>query len=185
MQWIKTLFMFLALFLGSDALCAQSQSPVIAKHTTTPIISDTSSFLSWTGAIQSKALVIKKTNQQIVVHNDTIPKKSKKSKYRCGSKRFKNFHHGSSRNMRLNTIGTAHRHTKYCCGRFCCGKKSWKDHQSENIVKHPDPFWVCEFQDNHDGVGFLSPPPNNDFISLPEVILHSRHRALCVIAPRE
>ena len=167
MQWIKTLIMFLAFFLGGDALCAQPQSTFIAKHRTAPIKLDTSSFLNCTGTI----LTARSNNIQSVIHKIAIPKTGKKIKYRCGSKRFKNFALPQV-NVPLHiraqrTIGLTHRHTKYCCGRYCCGKKSWRQRAVETkalLTSSRDKTYPELFPDN---------------------VLKERHKSLSVIAPRE
>ena len=171
MQWIKTLIIFLALFWGGDALCAQSQPQLFAKHITAPISSDTNSLLSRTDSINSFVLVISTNNQQLTSHNGSIPKTVKKTKYRCGSKRFKSFTSTRACNpvdiRAQRTTSITHRHTRYCCGRYCCGRKTWQQ-----------PVFETKALSN-------SSQTKNYPTLLPEAVLHSRHRSLCVIAPRE
>lgn len=89
MQWIKTLIMFLALFWGGDALCAQSQSPAFAKHTPAThspvVIANHSSSQEIAYTNQDKKFLINNYAPDTNHHN-----KQQKPKYRCGQKRWKN-----------------------------------------------------------------------------------------------
>ena len=187
MQWIKTLIIFLALFLSGGASSASSQVHALVKNEQSSINADVNLLLSRTGTIKQSVLLIHPNNQVLVKHTDQMKKVGLRSKYRCGSKRFKNFRHVNSINFAFTVPQNAHRHTKYCCGKFCCGKKSWQEHHTENKSQIPDPCWVDQFQDDqstNDGVEFSSPPPNDNFLLLPEAVSIPYHKSLSIIAPR-
>lgn len=181
MQWIKTLIIFLALFLGGGASSAQPHTGTTAKNEPSSPKTTIQSLLNQT----SLTLSVSSTQQVMVSHSDQKKKNGLRGKYRCGSKRFKNFHHANP--MKMNLARIAHRHIKYCCGRFCCGKKSWQKHHAENKSSSPDPCWVDQFQDDqspNNGAEFSLPPPIDNFMLLPEAVLIPYHKSLSIIAPR-
>lgn len=92
MQWIKTLTMFLALFLGSDALSAKSQPLAVVKHT---LRANSSICRDATISQHTSNLSISyktKKNSFLVAHTSPAKRFNKSIKYCCGVKRWKNIH---------------------------------------------------------------------------------------------